>query len=160
LGDASVEYGYGVDLDEAGNVVVMGWTLSSDFPTTAGAYDDSHNGDGDAFVAKLALPVIASICDQDTQAGRVELMPCHPNPFGGTVHIRFYLPREDVVNLAVHDVQGRLTKNCFRDLLAPGWYEVTWDGTTNRDSRASPGIYFCRIEAGGNAETRKMILAR
>lgn len=34
-------------------VVVAGYTYSADFPTTVGAHDGTHNGDADAFVAKL-----------------------------------------------------------------------------------------------------------
>jgi hypothetical protein len=43
----------GVAVDDQGNAFVTGWTLSSDFPTTAGAYDTSHNGSYDAFLTKL-----------------------------------------------------------------------------------------------------------
>ncbi|UCE18935.1 MAG: SBBP repeat-containing protein [Gemmatimonadota bacterium] len=43
-------------LDESGNVYVTGNTLSFNFPTTPGAYDETYNGGtphGDALVAKL-----------------------------------------------------------------------------------------------------------
>ncbi|MGB0385316.1 MAG: SBBP repeat-containing protein, partial [Ardenticatenaceae bacterium] len=42
-------------LDSAGNAVVMGVTYSDDFPTTAGSYDTTHNGeyDKDTFVLRL-----------------------------------------------------------------------------------------------------------
>jgi hypothetical protein len=53
LGGSGQEKGQGISLDSAGNAVVVGLTLSSDFPTTAGAYDRSYNG-GDTFVAKLS----------------------------------------------------------------------------------------------------------
>lgn len=45
---------YGVRADASGNVYAAGWTLSSDFPTTPGAYDRTLNGESDAFVAKLS----------------------------------------------------------------------------------------------------------
>ena len=35
-------------------VIVVGTTNSSDFPTTEGAYDRTHNGADDIFVAKLS----------------------------------------------------------------------------------------------------------
>ncbi|CAM2010935.1 DUF7948 domain-containing protein [Acanthopleuribacter pedis] len=40
-------------LNEAGEVTVVGETFSSDFPTTPGAFDETHGGSMDAFVAKF-----------------------------------------------------------------------------------------------------------
>ena len=45
--------GYDLALDTAGRAIVTGWTWSSDFPTTPGAFDPSLNGDVDAFVVQL-----------------------------------------------------------------------------------------------------------
>jgi hypothetical protein len=42
-----------VAVDPSGDVVVLGSSNSSDFPTTAGAYDESHNGARDIVVGKL-----------------------------------------------------------------------------------------------------------
>ncbi len=42
-------------MDGSGNAYVTGGTGSSDFPTTAGAYDETHNGSADVFVTKLGL---------------------------------------------------------------------------------------------------------
>ena len=39
--------------DGAGNIYVVGGTRSKDFPTTTGAFDRTHNGDMDIFVAKF-----------------------------------------------------------------------------------------------------------
>jgi hypothetical protein len=44
--------GHGIAVDAAGNAYVTG-SAGSGFPTTSGAFDESHNGSSDAFIAKL-----------------------------------------------------------------------------------------------------------
>jgi hypothetical protein len=53
LGGNADDGGQGIVLDHSGNACVTGWTSSANFPTTPGAYDQSHNGGEDAFVTKL-----------------------------------------------------------------------------------------------------------
>ncbi|MBI4744941.1 MAG: SBBP repeat-containing protein, partial [Actinobacteria bacterium] len=54
LGGSDIDYGFGITLDASDNAYVTGYTSSSNFPTTAGAFDATHNGGyDDAFVAKL-----------------------------------------------------------------------------------------------------------
>jgi hypothetical protein len=53
LGGQDDDGGQDISLDGSGNVHVAGETGSSDFPTTAGAFDEMHNGFYDVFIAKL-----------------------------------------------------------------------------------------------------------
>ena len=52
LGGTGDDAGFTVDVDGSGNPVVAGFTSSSGW--TSGGFDTSHNGDFDAFVAKLS----------------------------------------------------------------------------------------------------------
>lgn len=44
---------YGIETTSGGSVVVIGRTDAADFPVTAGAFDTTHNGGSDGFVAIL-----------------------------------------------------------------------------------------------------------
>jgi hypothetical protein len=53
LGGSGDDRAYGLALDGTGNVYITGATVSTDFPTTSGAYQTTNHGLSDAFVAKL-----------------------------------------------------------------------------------------------------------
>ncbi|HWY77352.1 MAG TPA: SBBP repeat-containing protein, partial [Verrucomicrobiae bacterium] len=60
LGGSGNDSGQGITVDSSGNIYVTGQTVSTDFPTTVGAYDSSCGTDGlcngghyDVFVTKL-----------------------------------------------------------------------------------------------------------
>jgi hypothetical protein len=74
LGGSDTDIGNGIAIDGAGSAYVAGSTRSSAFPTTAGAFDTSHNGIDDAFVTKLdasgsALAYSTFLGGTDTDGG-------------------------------------------------------------------------------------------
>jgi len=53
LGGAGSDMGASLAVEPGGNLLLTGLTASNDFPTTPGAWDESHNGDYDVFVARF-----------------------------------------------------------------------------------------------------------
>jgi hypothetical protein len=53
LGGNNTDVGNGIAVDGSGNAYITGYTLSTNFPTTAGAFQTSYGGGYDAFVTKL-----------------------------------------------------------------------------------------------------------
>ncbi len=54
LGGSSFEEPRDIEVDGNGVAYVVGFTQSSDFPTTASCYDGGYNGSGDGFVVAVA----------------------------------------------------------------------------------------------------------
>jgi hypothetical protein len=52
-GDLGIDRIFDMAVDGSGVVTVTGHTFASDFPTTQGAYDETFNGESDAFIARL-----------------------------------------------------------------------------------------------------------
>ena len=67
IGGETEDRGYAITLDSSDNVFVTGETGSSNYPTTTGAFDETHNGRVDVFVTKLkndlSGPLLASTLD-------------------------------------------------------------------------------------------------
>jgi len=53
IGGSTWDCGYSIAFDGNGDIYITGSTYSSNYPTTPGAYDESHNGYDDIFVSRL-----------------------------------------------------------------------------------------------------------
>ena len=84
-----------------------------------------------------------------------------PNPFNPVTVIRYDLPDARVVTLKVFDVSGRLVR-VLRDgaLEQAAAHMAAWDGRDETGRRVSSGVYFYRIHAGPDTETKGMVLLK
>jgi hypothetical protein len=84
-----------------------------------------------------------------------------PNPFNPQTTIAFDLPSEQVVNLSVYDVSGRLVDVIVdNEIAARGRNEVVWRGRDMAGRVVSSGVYFYRLEAGSSTKTERMVLVK
>jgi hypothetical protein len=83
-----------------------------------------------------------------------------PNPVMGSGSVRFGLPARSRVRLAVYSVDGRLVSVLADSERPPGHHAITWNGAGPRGRALPPGLYFCRLDAGRQAVTRKILLLK
>jgi hypothetical protein len=93
-------------------------------------------------------------------AGSVQLEPNVPNPFNPRTDIFFSLVGDGEVELTVHDLGGREVARLHSGHYPAGRHSVTWNGRDNAGRAVASGTYFARINAGGQVQTRKMVLLR
>jgi hypothetical protein len=84
----------------------------------------------------------------------------YPNPFNPETEISFFLSERASVSLVVYNIFGQKVKGLISAILPAGSYKVTWDGTDDQENRLASGVYLCRLSAGGNSSTSKMILMK
>ena len=158
-GAAPHDIGLAVAADAVGNAVVAGYTQSSDFPWTTGAYDSTF-AVADVFVAKFDMipPPPTTDVSPDTRAHSLLLMPNSPNPFRAGTSIRFRLASAAPVTLAIYDVRGRMVRMLVGRTLPEGEHSVRWDGRTEVGRLATSGIYFLRLATRDERMTDRMLL--
>jgi hypothetical protein len=78
-----------------------------------------------------------------------------PNPFNPTTHFGFRIADFGLVTLKVFDVLGREVATLVNENLQAGTHERTFDA-----ENLASGIYMYRLQAGGRAITRRMLLVR
>ncbi len=170
-------------LDASGNPVLVGETYSSDFPTSANAYDRRLDGYLDAFVAKLSklqvderqipdegrrdfsedpVEVTASVLPDGWQpASQGELVyTSFPNPFTAGTRVYFSVSHSDQVSIKIYDVKGELVRVLVDGRYDSGTHDVIWDGRGDDGVEVASGVYFIQMEAGGRKQTQRVVVLR
>ena len=85
----------------------------------------------------------------------------YPNPFNPTTTIKYALPQAADVELTVYNVVGQPVRTLVAEYQSAGRYAVEWDATNDSGHSLSSGMYFYRLEAGGEfREVKKMLLLK
>ena len=102
-----------------------------------------------ASLALQVLPAAFSLADN------------FPNPFNPATTIQYALPTATDVNLTVYNVVGQVVRTLVAEHQSAGRYMVEWDATDDSGHSLSAGMYFYRLQAGGEfAEVKKMLLLK
>jgi hypothetical protein len=85
-----------------------------------------------------------------------------PNPFRHATTIRYDLPVQSRVELAVYDLSGRRIVKLIKPerKLRPGYYRTVWDGRDEYNREVASGPYVYRLTAEGFAKARVMLMVR
>jgi hypothetical protein len=105
--------------------------------------------------------VYGKVADLTDAPSEFRLSPSSPNPFDRSTTIRYALPQQAAVDLCVYDVAGRVVKVLVDSKITQaGEHAARWDGTNDAGETVASGVYFYRLEAGINAQTRRMVYLR
>jgi subtilisin family serine protease len=118
-------------------------------------YDHPIGPRVNAFQAVSMGPVAA---DPRPRAWTTELAAPWPNPAPGACTFAFRLAAEGATRLALFDCAGRRVRELARGTMTAGPHIARWDGRDDRGRALPGGLYLARLESGGRALDRKVVL--
>ncbi len=84
----------------------------------------------------------------------------YPNPFNPQTRIQYDLSRHMHVSITIYNALGQQVKSLVDNVQTVGKHHVTWDGTDDKNTAVSNGIYLYTMQANDFSVTRKMVLMR
>lgn len=84
-----------------------------------------------------------------------ELSQNYPNPFNPTTKIKYSVPEDGFVNIAVYNLLGGKVSEIVSGIQKAGNYEVTFSA-----SELASGMYIYRMASGGFVSIKKMMILK
>ncbi len=116
------------------------------------------NGNGQSlanlYYIRLSTSHIVGISSSET-ATEFSLDQNYPNPFNPVTNIKYQIPKDGYVKLAIYDLLGREVDVLISQKQTSGKYEEVWNA-----SRFSSGVYFYKLTTNEFTETKRMLLIK
>jgi photosystem II stability/assembly factor-like uncharacterized protein len=84
-----------------------------------------------------------------------DLSQNYPNPFNPSTKIKYSVPADGFVNIAIYNVLGEKVTDIVNNIQKAGIYEVTFDATN-----LASGMYLYRMESGSFVSVKKMMILK
>jgi len=141
IGGSGEDYGYGIAVDGSGNAYVTGWTESTDYDVTPGAFQTTFGGGLDVFVTKVChSTIIGNACQPSSLLGGGGGGPTwrvYPNPTSGS----FVIESSEDGTFELINGHGQVVQV----------YEVR-RGRAELQATLSAGVYYLREQRSGTVQ--------
>lgn len=88
------------------------------------------------------------------------LTSVHPNPFNPQTTLEYTLSADDRVEIAIYDVRGSLVRRLVNQTMPAGAHRVSWNGADEAGRPVGSGVYFVKLAAGSDIDTRKIVMLK
>jgi len=120
---------------------------------------DTRDGPNDIYALQVLAAGTLGVPGA-TAPPEVEFARPNPNPARGAVSLRFSLPHEATVSLAIYDAGGRRVRTLDAGGRSAGEHVISWDLRDEAGRPVGAGLYFARFESEGRRLTQKIMALR
>jgi hypothetical protein len=151
-------------IQSPGKAITLSWDLAGGSMHYALVFPDRKTGglniaelrnEGDLTLSMDALSDIRLRAYETLVPQSFSLMQNYPNPFNPVTNIRYEIPTNGHVRLAVYDILGKQVALLVDGMQEAGYYSVPFDA-----GNLSSGIYFYRLNAGSFTGVQKMTVLK
>ena len=108
----------------------------------------------------VAEPDPTAVAPDGATPGRLALGVPYPNPFNSHVTVPFEVPAAGQVAVVLGDALGRTVARRLLTAAAAGAQKLVWDGRDAAGNEVASGVYFVRVEQGGQRVWCRVALVR
>jgi hypothetical protein len=144
-----------------GSAVVIDYTVGTSVDVSASAFPHYFVTATD-FSGNEGPPAGVSTSSNVDDAARSSALSilAYPNPCNPGTTVRYGVPSRGRTAVTIYDVHGSLVRKLVDEERAVGSHAVRWEGVDMRGARARSGVYFARVEVGGQTRSAKIVLLR
>jgi hypothetical protein len=135
-------------------------TDHGDFPVIFRARGKNPNAVSARTMIIRLVTNVTAVDETDATERTFALLQSRPNPFNPVATIRYSVPRETHVRLAVYDLSGRAVALLVDRVESSGRHEARWSGDDDRGAPVASGVYWYRLTTVFGTATRRLVLAR
>ncbi len=117
------------------------------------AWANTLNGEQDVYYSHI-IPDVTGI-ENGQGNDKYYSLTCYPNPVRSQTLIRYQIPDDVFVKLAICDLYGQEITTLVNKKQTAGIYNVTFSV-----EMFPAGYYFCRMTAGAHAETTRLVIMK
>jgi len=100
---------------------------------------------------------IAAVAERPT---RMRLEQNYPNPFNPQTTIAYQIDALQNIDIVIYDVVGRMVRTLYRGPVAPGYYQLIWDGRNDHGRAMPSGVYHCVLAGPSARQIIKLLLMK
>ncbi len=126
------------------------WVVGDNWPWIVPLWEVTLDG---RLVRQLTWLTSSSVAENDNVLTNPFVLNNYPDPIASQTTISFTLSEAGSVKLIVTDLAGHETPILESAWMDAGPHEVTWDA-----SKFPSGVYLCRLAAGGENVTRRVVV--
>lgn len=122
------------------DTTITGIEVAYDSTSQINVYMEQHVGIGD---------------DQVNIPDEFSLNQNYPNPFNATTNIKYGLPEDAYVTIAIYDMLGRHVETLVNKNIQAGYHQVSWNA-----NEVTSGAYFYTINANDFNQKKTLMLVK